>query len=90
MARRSSARSALGHFARPAINDLTMRKVSPSKVRPHGLAVLLGSEDRLAVTVAKAHRCLGIREIKSKRNAVERGAAGEAEQGQRQEKSAHD
>jgi hypothetical protein len=59
-------------------------------MRPHSFAVLLGSQNGFAVTVAEAHGCLGIRQIEAEANAVERGAAGEGERGERQEKLPHD
>ena len=59
-------------------------------MRPHSLPVLLCRENRLAVPVAEAHGCLGGGQIEAKANAVDRGAAGEAKRGKRQEKSAHD
>jgi hypothetical protein len=67
-----------------------MRKVSPSEVRPHSFAVLLCGEHRLAVTVAKAHRCLGIGETQAKGHALKSRAPGKGESDQRQEKLAHD
>ena len=54
------------------------------------LAVLLRSQHRLAVPMPKPHGCLGGGQIEAKANAVDRGAAGEAKRGKRQEKSAHD
>jgi hypothetical protein len=53
-------------------------------MRPHGLAVRLGSQHRLAVPMPKPHGCLGGGQIEAKANAVDRGAAGEGEQGNRQ------
>ena len=67
-----------------------MRKVSPSEVRFDRLAILLGSQNGFAVTVAKRNSRFSGGQIEAERNAVERGAAGEREQGKRQEQLAHD
>ena len=90
MPRRISARSAEGQRDRPAIKLLTIRKYSPSEVCFDRLSVLLGGEHRLTVTVAKAHRCLGISQIEAKGHALKSRAPGKSESDQRQEKLAHD
>jgi hypothetical protein len=59
-------------------------------MRFNRLAILLGGQDGLAVTVLKRNGRVGVGEAQPEGYALESRASGEGEQGKRQEKLAHD